>query len=320
MKSFRFAIMGAGGIAHHFCDAVRRLDHCEVCAVSSKSMERAAAFAKRENIPSAYDSYEAMLEENEIDCVYIAVTTDSHYDLTMLCLDHRVPVLCEKAMFLNSSQAKTVFNRSRELGVFVMEAMWSRFLPAIRKSKEWLDDGKIGSLCLTDIQIGFYVDRDNSNRFFNPALGGGTAYDSTVYAFEMADYFLEEPYRSCNVHAIWSDSGVDVTSDISLLYSHSVASLKTTFLAETHRHILLYGEEGYILIPEGHMARDTYLYGRDGNVVEHFVDEQTENGFTYEIREVMDCIRQGLTESAVVPQDLTLRCALLFDEILKTKP
>ena len=103
MKPFRFAIMGAGGIANKFCDAVRLIPDCEVCAISSKSMERAESFAARHNLPAAYDSYEEMLRRERPDCVYIAVTHDAHFTLCMLCLDYDTPVLCEKSMFQNSS-------------------------------------------------------------------------------------------------------------------------------------------------------------------------------------------------------------------------
>ena len=145
MKNFRFAIMGAGNIANKFCDAVKRMGDCEVAAVASKSMERAQGFAEKNGIKAAYDSYEKMLAEEKPDCVYIAVTQDAHYALCMLCLDYKTPVLCEKAMFLNSAQAEEVLSRAEKEKVFVMEAMWSRFLPAIKMAKQWMDEGKIGT-------------------------------------------------------------------------------------------------------------------------------------------------------------------------------
>ena len=137
MKNFRFAVMGSGNIAKQFCDTVRSMDGCEVAAVSSKSMEKARRLADGQGIEAAYDNYEKMLIEQKPDCVYIAVTPNAHYDLSTLCLDYKVPVLCEKAMFLNSAQAEAVFARARAEKVFVMEAMWSRFLPNIKNAKKW---------------------------------------------------------------------------------------------------------------------------------------------------------------------------------------
>ena len=129
--SFNFAIMGAGSIAGKFVDAVRRVEGCEVVAVASKSMERAEIFARRFVIERYYDSYETMLQEGSIDCVYIATTPNFHYELAKLCLAYNVPVLCEKAMFMNRKEAEDIFAESKRKGVFVMEAMWSRFLPAV---------------------------------------------------------------------------------------------------------------------------------------------------------------------------------------------
>lgn len=104
MKKFRFAILGAGHIARQFCDAVSRIDGCEVCAVASKSLARAENFAKENGVESYYDDYETLLEKEKPDCAYIAVTTNDHYRLSVLCVNHSVPVLCEKAMFQNSER------------------------------------------------------------------------------------------------------------------------------------------------------------------------------------------------------------------------
>lgn len=143
MSTFRFAIMGAGNIAHQFCDAVTLVEDCEVSAIASKDLGRAQKFAEECSVAHAYDNYEQMLIEEKPDCVYIAVTPNDHFRLTMLCLEHRVPVLCEKAMFTNSAEAKAVFEKAEKDQTFVMEAMWSRFLPAVNQAKKWAAEGKI---------------------------------------------------------------------------------------------------------------------------------------------------------------------------------
>ena len=114
MKKFRFAILGAGHIARQFCDAVSRIDGCEVCAVASKSLARAENFAKENGVESYYDDYETLLEKEKPDCAYIAVTTNDHYRLSALCVNHSVPVLCEKAMFQNSEEAKNLYALASE--------------------------------------------------------------------------------------------------------------------------------------------------------------------------------------------------------------
>ena len=177
MKPFRFAIMGAGGIANRFCDAVNLVPDCEICAVASKSMDRARDFAVRNHLPAAYDSYEKMLEAEKPDAVYIAVTTDAHYALSMLCMEHNTPVLCEKAMFRTKKEAEDVFALSEGKGVFAMEAMWSRFLPPVNKARDWLASGLIGEPLFAETGVGFSATRNPENRYFNPDLGGGASYD-----------------------------------------------------------------------------------------------------------------------------------------------
>ena len=141
---FRFAVMGAGGIARRFCKTVNAMPDCTLCAVSSKSAQRAQALAKEADVPHFYADYEEMLQKEKPDAVYIAVTPHDHFRLSMLCLQYRTPVLCEKAMFRNSEEAKTVFDLSEKSGVFTMEALWSRFLPSIQTAKAWLHEGRIG--------------------------------------------------------------------------------------------------------------------------------------------------------------------------------
>lgn len=322
MGTFIFGIMGAGKIAKKFCAAVELIEGCKVTAVSSKSMERAAEFAAEQGIPSAYDSYEQMLVREKPDCVYIAATTDAHYELCMLCLDHRVPVLCEKAMFVSSAQAETVFARAKELNVFVMEAMWSRFLPAVNQAKQWLTEGLIGKPQSLDLAIGFVAPADKTNRYFNPELGGGVAYDITVYAYEIATYMVTEPIEDIQVAAVWADTGVDVTNHIILRYPHLLASLRTSIVSalDQGQGLVINGDSGKIVVPKPHFASEALLYTNQQELRIHYKDEQTQNGFVYQIQEAMQCIRNGQIESATVPHELTLQCARLFDRIGETRP
>lgn len=319
MGKFKFAIMGAGGIANRFCNAVKLIEDCEITAVSSKSMDRASEFAKKNGINSAYDSYEKMLVAEKPDCVYIAVTTNAHYELCMLCLDYKVPVICEKAMFTNSTQAETVFRRAAELKVFVMEAMWSRFLPAVNKAKQWLAEGLIGKPSFLDAAIGFLAPKDKTNRYYNPELGGGAAYDITVYTYEIATYLISQKIEEIQVSAIWAETGVDVTDHVSIRFTDMLASLKTSFVSAMDENIVIYGDKGKIVIPFPHYSWEAFLYTEKNELSVHFKDEETKDGFVYEIKEAMNCIQNGKIESSVVPHDLTIQCARLFDRIIECR-
>lgn len=319
MREFRFGIMGAGNIANKFCDAVEQIEGCRVAAVASKSRERAAAFAEKHGIASFYDSYETMLKTCELDAVYIAATSDAHYALSMLCLDHRVPVLCEKAMFLNGREAEEVMKRAEELQVFVMEAMWSRFLPANRAVREWIRQKRIGELVHIDAKIGFYAPRDFSNRYFSSALGGGAAFDLTVYTYELTTFFAEQERKEVHTAAVWGGDYVDVTDQVQIRFAYATASMTTTFLTNLKSGIEIYCEEGRIWIPRAHFASEAFLYNKEGELIEHYQDRETENGFVYEIREVIECVTHGKIESDVVPHKDTLECARIFDQIYAGK-
>lgn len=313
MENFRFGIMGAGGIAGRFCRAVSTMSDCEVAAVSSKSMERAKTFAENNGVPAFFDSYTEMLEKIRPDCVYIATTPDSHFDLTMLCLEHGVPVLCEKAMFVSSGQAETAFAKSEKDGIFTMEALWSRFLPANRRAKEWIDAGAIGTPAYMDIGVGFKAPDDPESRYMSKKLCGGAATDITCYAYELARLYISDPILSSEVSVLPASTGVDLTERITLNYENMLATLVTTFAAPVEERALICGSKGKIVIPFPHFASEALLY-HGNELAEHFKDEGPD-GFTYEIRETIECVRQGKTESPVVPHSLTLECAKLFDRI-----
>ncbi len=315
MVKFRFGILGASNIANKFCNAVNKIDNCEIIAVASKNEERARQFAQKNNIIHYYDSYVQMLDIEHPDCVYISVTVNDHYRLTMLCIERGIPVLCEKAMFQNSRQAKIALQRAKDLDVFAMEAMWSRFLPAVKKVKEWIKNEKIGTIELVQTTLGFIAPVDFENRYYSSQLGGGVARDLTVYAYEILTFLLDQQIRNMTVSAKWSESGVDITNHITLSFENTLVSLMTTFVSKVEEKMILYGREGKIILPFPHFAEECFLYNREGILIDHFKDSKTENGFTYEIREVMHCIQKGSIESPIIPHKDTIACAELFDII-----
>lgn len=319
---FRFGVMGAGSIAGKFADAVRRLPDCEVAAVASRDLTRAERFARAQAIPAYYQGYEEMLRQERLDAVYIATRTSSHAALTRLCIAHGVPVLCEKAMFMGAAEAREVLGLAREKGVFCMEAMWSRFLPAVREMKRRLDAGDIGQPIYAELAIGWKAPDGPGNRFFDPAEGGGAAYDLTVYGYELADYFLGQPDAEITASVLWGDSGVDETESVALRWTcrepKCLATLSASLVANLEELAVIHGTKGVLRMPRPHMAEGFALTRADGTT-ESWRDERTANGFVYEVEEVVRCVRAGLTESPVVPHELTIRCAGMFDVINATR-
>lgn len=318
---FRWAIMGAGNIAGKFVDAVKRTGEGRVVAIASRDRARAENFARNHGIPKAFDGYEAMLREVNPDAVYIAARTNSHAELSHLCVQYGIPVLCEKAMFTNSAEAGRVLGLAREKGVFAMEAMWSRFLPAVQEMKRRLEAGEIGDPLYAELAIGWKAPNDPGNRFFDPAEGGGAAYDLTVYGYELADFFFGCPDQELQAVALWR-GGVDVTENVLLRWTHRepacLAALSASIVTNLDERCVIHGTAGTLYMPKPHMSEGFVLVRTDGRR-EEWRDTQTVNGFVYEVQEVMRCVRAGLTESPVVPHELTFRCAKMFDEINRTK-
>lgn len=313
---FRFAIMGAGNIARKFCDAVSLVDGCTVCAVASKSMGRAAKLAFEKGIPAAYDSYERMLRVEKPDCVYISTTCEAHYALSMLCAENGFAVLCEKAMFTCRAEAEAFFRFAEGRHVFAMEALWSRFLPANNKAREWIRNGEIGDAVTAEMGIGFAADPSPDNRYFNPKLGGGAANDLTVYGLQILPGVLDRPITRVHAEAAAAPTGVDATSTVLLRLGEDVpAAIRSSLMARVDEGLTVYGTKGRIVVPHAHFANEAFLLKPDGTQDVHYKDELTQNGFTYEIEEARRCVLEGLTESPVVPHSSTLACTEVFDLI-----
>ena len=312
---FRFAILGAGKIAVKFVSAVKLIDDCAVCAVGSHSIEKARDFAEKNGVPAAYGSYEELLDTEKPDAVYVASVPSMHYETVMLCIGRGIPVICEKAMFRCSAEAKAAFAAAKEKGVFLMEALWSKFLPVNRWAKEKLASGAIGEVNFTDCAIGFRAPEDDNNRYFSPALAGGAATDITVYAYEITAFLMDCEPRIESVTAVPCHTGVDASELIVMRAGDTLCTLRTSFVTKLTDAFIAEGSGGKLVIPHPHWGNEGFLYGEDGALMEHFVDKETENGFVYEINEVISCVKAGKTESAVHTPANTVACAELFDKI-----
>ena len=313
MKQFRFGILGAGGIAHKFCNAVGKVDDACVAAVASKDQKRAWRFAKRHGIEDFYSDYEHLLAREDIDAIYIATTHNFHYENIIACLEHNKPVLCEKSMVPTAAQAQEIFSLAKEKKLFVMEAMWSRFLPHINQARQWIKEGRIGNLEAATCTIGFSASRDPAHRINNPVLGGGAAYDIGVYAIELTTYLIDEPVIDVQSILTRSETGVDKTDSILLRFPSCTANLQATTAATVREELCIYGSEGFIRIPRSHCSHSCTLYNSKGLPVKRF-QKNYGNGFVFEVRETMRCIRAGKLESETVPHSATMQCAKIFDK------
>lgn len=309
-----FAIMGAGRIAVTFTKAMKEVKGAQIIAVSSKDGVRAKTFAERFHISNHYGSYEEMLQNDEIDVVYIATTHNFHYENLLLCLEYKKHIICEKPMVLTEKEAEEVFRLAKEKQCFVMEAMWTRFLPAIQKAKQIVEEGRIGEIKLIDGSFCFYNAFDPDSRLFNADLAGGALFDVGVYVIETASFFAGENPIHVDGTAHLGKSHVDEVACMTFQYEKGMlASLKCGISVNAINEMKIYGTKGYIVLPSFHCAQvcDVYI----GDVKESF-EEKFEHGFAYEIQHVVDCIENKKLESDIIPHKDTLACAKIFDKLL----
>ncbi len=306
-------------MSNKFADAVLLAGGACVCAVASRNADKANDFAVRHGIEKFYGDYEEMLIKEKPDGVYIGIVTSRHYDITMMCLKNRIPVICEKAMFTNSEQAMRCFSYAKTQNTFCMEAMWSRFLPAIVQAKKWVDEGRIGKVGYIQCNNGRVCPKEDNNRFYSKELGGGAAYDLLVYAYELSAFMHRGETVFQKSLTLFAHTGVDAQEQVILKYADEVmVSVAASITTQLDEKLVICGDKGRIEVPHAHFAKEALLYGKDRTVCEHFVDTETTNGYVYEVREFIECVKNGKLESDVIPHKDTVECCKIFDMVLKS--
>lgn len=314
-KTYNWGIIGPGKIAHKFAQDLSKLDNARLSAVASRSQDRADEFARQYSAPYAYDSYEALLECPELDVVYIATPHSEHYTNTMTCLEAGIPVLCEKAFAFNAKEAKEMADLAQRKQVFLMEALWTRFLPTTQKILELIQSDAIGRVLSVKADFGFKAGYDPNSRLFNPELAGGALLDIGIYPVFIAYLMMGSPER-IQALARMGQTGVD--EELGLIFQMAdgrMAHLHATLLANTKTEAFIYGEKGTIHIhTRWHEPTHFSLIGADRRPQNYHFDYHT-NGYSYEAQEVMRCLDEGLTESPLWPLRQTLELMEILDRI-----
>ena len=296
----RWAILGAGKIGHSFAQDFTVVKNAELVAVAASDKSRAETFAKEYNLPLAY-SYNELYDSNDVDAVYVATTHNFHYEQCIQCLKHGKNVLCEKPVTLNDKQFKELARLSQEKKVFLMEAMWTYFLPPVLKAKQWLQEGRIGNLKVVEAVFGFPMEKNFTGRMYNIELAGGALLDLGVYPVAFSQYFTNKKPDSITASGVLTATGVDERTGMILQFGDTTASLFCSMVNIMANKAMLYGEKGYIEIPEFFKAASVSLYDDHHNLLEKFEDERTTKGYNYEIQHANDAILQGKTESEIMP-------------------
>ncbi len=309
----KIGLLGAGKIGKRFCNACKLVEKAHVVAVASATPNKAQQYAQEMGIPSYYDSYESMLKDADIDCVYICTTHNFHYENLLLCIEYNKHIICEKPMVLTQKHAEDIFFKAKEKKLFVMEAFWTRFIPSINKAKQWIFSGRIGDVKLSQYILGFKAPDDPNHRVLNPNLAGGALYDIGIYSIMNTTYLVGQDILEIKSF-IDPDSAkkVDLTTSILIRFSNSIGMVSSTFACNVDDYCTIYGTKGKIIIQDPFVLEKATLY-TDSGTTEIFEEEKI-NGFEFEIAHAIECIEQGLLESPVIPHKDTIECAGIFDK------
>jgi len=312
----RWGILGTGAIAHKFADALKAVPDAELSAIGSRAQRTADVFGDEFDVPRRHESYQSLAEDPEVDAIYVSSPHPMHCENTLLCLNADKPVLCEKPFALNAREAESMVLCARQRGLFLMEAMWTRFLPAIAQVRQWLADGAIGEVRNMTADFGFRAGFNPEGRLLNPVLGGGALLDIGVYIVSLASMvYGEQPERIAALADIGT-TGVDEQTTMAFRYdSGAMAALSCAVRTDTPRAVSILGTRGNIRIPAPFYDAYAVTLNVDGEEPVTVEPARVENGFKYEIEEAGRCLREGRLESAILPLDETLAILGTLDAV-----
>ncbi len=316
VDKIRWGILGTGNIAHQFARGLKELTDAELIAVGSRRPDHAASFATEFNVPRVHVGYEALAKDEHVDVVYVGTPHPMHAENAVLCLENGRHVLCEKPFTVNHKEAVEVVNTAKKHNRFLMEGMWTRFLPATQQVISWLHEGQIGEVRQLQANFGFRSAVEPDSRLYSLEMAGGSLLDVGVYTVSMASLVFGGPPASMTSAVSMGETGVDEQAAMLFQYKNgAIAALSSAIRVNLHHDIFIMGTEGIIQLHSPFWcstAATLHIHGQEA----HRIDLPIEgNGFNYEAKAVGDCIRKGFTESSVMPLAESLEIMQTLDEI-----
>lgn len=312
---YKWGIIGPGRIANKFATALTLAEGASLGAVASRNADRAREFAGKFGASVYYNNYEALANDPSIDAVYIATPHGFHCEHALLCLQKGKAVLCEKPMALSNLQVQLMIAAAKENKAFLMEAMWTRFLPVMEKTLELIRDGQIGTVRQVRADFGFNAPFDPDGRLYNLRLGGGALLDVGVYTIFLCLLLLGEPDKILSA-AHFAPTGADETCQALFQYADGRNAIISSGIAcQTSLTAEIAGTRGMIRIPAPWYKNDLLVLQREGEEPRSISLDPMINGFEYEIRETMECLEKGLIESPRMPHAFSLSMSRVMDRI-----
>jgi predicted dehydrogenase len=316
-EPLRWGVLGPGRIAHTFASDLALTGEGVITAVGSRTKSAADEFGDKFAVPNRHSSYEALVNDPDVDVIYVATPHPFHHDNAKLALENGKPVLVEKALTMNAGEARDLVATARAKNLFLMEAMWTRFLPHVVAIREILSQGLLGDVATVNADHGKWFAEDSTSRLFAPELGGSALLDLGVYPVSFASMILGTPSR---VTALVDPAFTGVDGQASMLFGYdsgAQAVLTCTSGARSATRASIVGTEARIEIEGDFYAPTSFsLISRDGEVTRHEF-ASVGRGLHYQTVEVAECLREGRLESAIMPLDESVEIMATMDRVLE---
>lgn len=312
----RWGILGCGKIARKFAAGLASAEGAELVAAGSRTKENADLFAGEFSVPRRHGSYEALATDPEVDAVYVATPHPMHSEHSILCLEAGKAVLCEKPFAVNAAQTRAAVEVARRKGVFLMEAMWSRFVPSLVRVRELIADGAIGEVTLLHADFGFRAAVNPESRLFDLNLGGGGLLDVGIYIVSLASMVFGAQPNRIKAMAELGETGADERTSMIFGYpTGAQALLSTAIQTRTPHEATIMGTDGHIRLHAAWWSGSDITLVRSGQKDELIQLSKRGNGYNYEAEEVGRCLSAGKTESEVMPLDETVAVMETMDRV-----
>lgn len=314
MTPIKVAILAAGNIAGTLAKTMIQMDSVTCYAVASRTLEKAEAFAKTYGFEKAYGSYEEMVQDPEVQLVYIASPHSHHYEHTKLCLEHGKHVLCEKSFMTNAAQAEEVCALARQKNLLLAEAMWVRYMPMKKTLQEVIASGIIGEI--STVTGNLYYKIDQVERILKPELAGGALLDVGVYALTFASVVMGNDVSRISAAAVKTESGVDAQTGITILYNDGrMAVVCCGIMSISERRGVIYGSKGYIEVENVNNFQSIKVFDLNREVTAVYDCPKQISGYEYQVEACVEAIRNGWSECPDMPHKTMVEIMGQMDEV-----
>lgn len=312
----KLAILGPGRIARTVAPTLKALPEIECYAAASQTPGNAEAFAREFGFEKAYSSYEAMLNDPAVELVYITTPHSHHYEQMMQCLQHGKHVICEKAFTMNAKQARKIREYAAQKGLYVAEAIWTRYMPSRQMINQIVESGMIGSVNTLTANLSYNI--AYKSRIMEPALAGGALLDIGIYGLNFALMHFGDEIDRIESSVQLTDTGVDAMETITIFYKDGrMAVLTHSIYCRSDRKGIIHGETGYIVVENINNPQSVSVYDAADQLLHYQEVPKQISGYEYEFQEAVRCIQEGKTEAESMPWERTIQVMEIMDSLRK---